>query len=393
VLLWELISGRPLYPPSGRDEWTKALSEKVPAAPSQSNKEVPLELDTVMRKLLDADLFKRYETSEATAFDLDKVLKFQFPEFSAGDFFDFCAKQLKPFRASEEATKVDQVSEEVTKAMATPAAAGPVIELATQQTEISGSIVTPPPVRTPVPGAPRREVTQDTPVGERSLMRTSRTAQMRARMNELNRSEKEEGDNGWLFQKGFLKTAVTVGGLLLVLSPIFGSKALHKLRGSKGADKARVTASTSKAASLRFTSDQSGFEVMVNGQPVANLDEKFDVPVGEMLDIRVNKAGYDEIRFERALAAGETVDIPINFAGLQTYGTLSIQADPTSTVRVVQDNTVVLKNEGPIGGTRLPTGRYLVEAENPAIGFRHSEEVELEPGMLVKRDLTRKLKR
>jgi serine/threonine protein kinase/Flp pilus assembly protein TadD len=75
--LYELLTLRPAFEGSDRQELLRQIASEEPAAPGRLNKAVPAELETVVLKALDKRPEDRYGTAQELADDLERFLKYE----------------------------------------------------------------------------------------------------------------------------------------------------------------------------------------------------------------------------------------------------------------------------------------------------------------------------
>jgi hypothetical protein len=287
ALLWGLLAGRPLYPPSPREEWIRVLNEKTPPPASQANPESPSELDGILAKLLDRDFRLRYELGERATNDLLAVLKFRYPDFTPAEFAAFCRASAGTFRdrylafvegkvGAAEQTRAIEHPQPKPKPAAAPSTA-PTITLEKPR----------PAARTfaPVEG-PRPNIHQESLLFDKILSAQG------------------------------MKIAAGIGLALLLAMPFVGPKALNRFRVQRAvANQGRAHAPELKAT-LHLYSKETDFAVEIDGKPADVVEGAVTVPANKDIQIVAKKEGYEDIENETALMPGEDYSINLEFKRL-----------------------------------------------------------------------------
>lgn len=290
--LWELLAARPLFPPCDREEWLRMLIEKTPPPPSQSNPEIPAEVDAIVAKLLDRDLFLRYELGEKIAQDLGAVLKFRFPDFQTGDFLNACAKPLEPFReryrrsleaGSAETRILDEAETKVLDDAET--------KILAQDSEVT------------------TEISHET-VADASLY-VQKTSSLRISpvivpTPAFTHDEPEEPASFW----ESVPIYGTIVTFCLISMVVLGQQIYKRSQASR--TPAHATAKTGRGT-LHFVSHESDYAVEVNGSRVDVFLNEADVPADREIVVRATKPGYDTIEITTRLISGETLELPLDF--------------------------------------------------------------------------------
>jgi serine/threonine protein kinase len=295
ALLWELISGRALFPACSREENVRILSEKNPPPPSQTRADTPAELDAVMAKLLDRDLHLRYELAETATQDITAVLKFRYPEFKAADFTTFCRENLAA-ALEEYKTSVDRASNsnEATKIIENSPPA-----------RMAGS-----PIAVPVAAAVQAQATPlDTSTEKVNVALLKWAPQQPAT------SEEAHPIDGF-FTSGPIKAALAAFLLVLFSLPFAVPRVLHHTKGQRDLARQKAMKAMEKSAILVFKTQETDFSIKVNGAEATLSQGTITVTANQELNVVVEKPGYEEIQVTTQLMPNEEFTIPLEFKKL-----------------------------------------------------------------------------
>jgi serine/threonine protein kinase len=280
VILWELITGRALFPACAPEESARILSEKIPPPPSQARGDIPKELDAVLSKLLDRDRHLRYELGEKAAQDMNAVLKFRFPEFRPSDFGSFCKENLgaplEVFKKTIE--RPDRASDE-TKILTAPD-----IRSLPSATKIL--------IEKPVVNQPREPAPH--------LIASYATAPANT-----------------LFSSYAIKVGGAIGAAALLALPFVVPHFSDHGKVKREIAQKKITKGIEKLANLHFSGTDSDYEVIVNGKIVEVIDGIAAVAANQDLNVVVRKPGFEEIQLDTQLMEGEDFNVPLSFRALR----------------------------------------------------------------------------
>lgn len=317
ALLWELLAGGPLYEAKDKEAWLKKLGGKA-LPPSQMNPDVPPEADAIAVKLLEPDIYQRYQLADELIADLTRVLKEYNPGYAFTDFLEFCRENIDaPVEAEKrERSQLTQTAATATIATATIATTA---NSATTATNAATSTVATATIAAPAQSeaATSTNIQVAQLAEERSAWNpeasrnTGRILRMKSQVAMFANRPEESG--GQLLSLFSLKTALGFLMVILILAPFYGDKILKKARSLSGKEAARSTASLPKTASLRFWSNEPDFMFVVNDIPVAVENDRADVPAGVKLQIFLSKPGFEDIYLERTYTGGEVENLEIEF--------------------------------------------------------------------------------
>lgn len=125
---------------------------------------------------------------------------------------------------------------------------------------------------------------------------------------------------------------------------------------------------------VEIETDVVGFEVLVDGNLVQTVDNKFDAPEGRS-EIEIRKMGFEPYVVAIVAASGSPNTIRPVFAQEKQKGFLSYETSPDAKLSLYQGEKMVMEKNTPFRGLSLPAGTYKAVLENTFIGIRIEEEV------------------
>ena len=147
--------------------------------------------------------------------------------------------------------------------------------------------------------------------------------------------------------------------------------------------------------------DLGNTRITVNAQPIDTAQRKALVPMGELIELRVDRPGYASFRQEFSIKEADVgtaqewaKDVKLE---PMKYGKFSLDSVPSfadvKIVRIDQEGrspsskepaneTLALKT--PFIGEKLPAGNYRVIIENKALGMEKDFTVKIEEGKEVR---------
>ena len=436
IVLWELLTGKRLFVSEGDNEFQvlKMIEScnSVVKMPSSINPDVPRELDMIVMQALARDRKKRFQSGEDMARALRKLLAVEFSDFGPSDLSVFVKKlfhelivddrkQLQHLNtraeeliqlggsekdeAEDTAVSLKSAPDEKAKAkekekerehtrMSANVSMGDKFDRSQITDAVRIEVAGQPqrqmkvPVARPQPGAPQQTTHQP-------VQRHQNTASM-VIPKPIPVTDRQSSSGG-----GFLKVALSLGvvgfaGYYGYTNYYLKMSAPHAATTPTTTAPTRVASGQGKQMPVRVRLFPDGniskTRVTINSQ-IFDLEKGIlDVPVGEPLEIIVDRPGFITYRKEFTLREDEvasskewSLDVKLE---PMVYGTLSISTRPSvADVRIVNldqgtrglaQEPVILKT--PVYQEKLPAGHYNITVRNDLLSVEKTFQVEVQEG-------------
>ena len=404
IVLWELLTGKRLFVAEGENEFQvlKMIEScnTFVKPPSRYNPEVSKELDEIVMKALNRDLKKRFQSGEEFARALRKLLAVQFSDFGPSDISTFIKKlfhdaivedrkQIQQLNAQAEeliALGIPKVNEtEVKKEIEKPkeeTRVTPYIGDKFDKSQLTNAD------KLEVAGQAQRQMKVSGPKVAPQQGKVTPVRRPGTQSIQLESVSSDASGSFGLF-KGMIAFAA-LGALAFFVYPYFQTKKADESYAQ------RTLATNAKQIALKFRffpdGDLSKTKVTVNSQPIDLNSNKIDVPMGELIEVSVERSGFISYRKEFTIKESEAGDakewnLDVKLEPM-VYGTITLSTKPAlADVTIVSldqrspassARPLVLKT--PIYREKLPAGSYKVIIKNEVLGVEKTFQVEIKEG-------------
>lgn len=411
IVLWELLTGKRLFVAEGENEFQvlKMIEScnTFVKPPSFHNPEVSKELDAIVLQALARDPRKRFQSGEEMGRALRKVLATQYSDFGPSDLSQFVKKlfhelivddrkQLQQLNARAEelialggTTKTDTVNTGASKPGSSPAAKTGKEEHTRiaqgfmgdkfDQAQLKSS------EKVDFGQSPKNQVK----IAQRSIVTPVKTA---PKVQPIRTSNADfDSDAG---SSGGFKSVI---GLALVLGLAYWGYQSWNKRGSRNLASpvavAPLPAHTSVAKlQVRIfpDGDLSKTRATVNSNVIDLNSGVIEVPIGEPLELVVDRTGFETYREEFTVQEGDLTSGREHLKQIKlepmAYGLLSISTQPSiAQVSIVRlggshDRKPAFQLSTPIEQEKLPAGQYRITIRNDVLNIQKVIQVELKEG-------------
>ena len=422
IVLWELLTGKRLFAAEGDNEFQvlKMIESCTTFVkpPSTINPEVPPELDAIVMQALTRDTKKRFQNGEEMARALRKLLAVQYSDFGPSDLSNFTKKlfqdlivedrkQLQQLNAraeelielgkvqvignqsglpvepqAKDATRVAYMGNKFDKSQITSA----------DKLEISSR----PPqnqMKIPASGKNNRESTQS---GFSQSAGSKKTNTGISRPVPVDAAS-DSSSLGGIFRMTLILGGLSAAGFFAYqhfIDPQAGNVA-HEDR-SLASQPLSAQADQTKNADLKLRlfpdGDLSKTHVTINSAPYDLNSGEGKIPVGDLVELVVERPGFVTFRKEFSVKAADlvngkdyTLDIKLEPT---VYGTFTLSTQPE-----VADVTIISLDQGnngtsqkpvvlttPLYQEKLPIGHYKVMVKNKTLNVEKTFQIEIKDG-------------
>ena len=416
IVLWELLTGKRLFVAEGDNEFQvlKMIEScnTFVKPPSKYNPDVPKELDEVVLRALTRDVKKRYQSADELARALKKILAVQYSEFSPSDLSHFIKKLFHDLIV-EDRKQIQQLNARAEELITLGLA--PIKEAIITQTGPGTGSAVPAKDQTRISnfignkfdksqingadklemaGQPQRQMKVARP---QSAPGTGQNAQRKTHSQPTPVDHEASKTSSFGVFKAMMAVAA-IGGIVFYGYPFL--KAANTLPGNSTADRAPSEAKPAivngKTVALKFRvfpdGDISKTKVTVNAQPVDLASNQIDVPVGDLVEVVVERTGFVGFRKEFTIKEAELGDakewnLDVKLEPM-VYGTITLSTKPALADVVIVSldqrspassiKPLVLKT--PIYREKLPAGNYKIMIKNEVLGIEKTIQVEIKEG-------------
>ncbi|MBS1960295.1 MAG: serine/threonine protein kinase [Bdellovibrionales bacterium] len=406
IVLWELLTGKRLFVAEGENEFQvlKMIEScnTFVKPPSTYNTEISRELDMIVMQALARDPRKRFQTGEEMARALRKVLAHQFSDFGPSDLSQFVKKLFHELIVDDrkQLQMLNSRAEEL-------------IALGTQDTQTKTDAAVSAPAK-PAGHADHTRVAQNF-MGDKfdkSQMKSAERLEINGPKNQLKvpirgpqatrtgpqvvrptahvRQEYDPYPN----QAGPVKGLVglIVAGLALFFA--YNQWSSHREVAPAPTVKSLPVSTNNVKFRLRIFPDNgvSKTRATINSQVIDMRTGAIEVPMGESLELVVERPGFETLRKEFTVKDDDLNDnkemtMQVKLEPM-AYGLLSISTQPAlaqvSIVNIDQGSTGNRKPayslSTPIELEKLPAGHYQITIRNDLLNVQKTIQVEIKEG-------------
>lgn len=426
IVLWELLTGKRLFVAEGDNEFQvlKMIEScnTFVKPPSSINPEIPKELDAIVAQALTRDPQKRFQTGEELARALRKLLATQYSDFGPSDLSSFTKKlfhdlivedrkqlqqlnaraeelialgQMEPAAPSSSLNPADQPPKEATRV----AYMGDKFDKSQFNSADKLEITARPQNQMKVPAASGTNANKERTQSSITTSNSRRTNTGIARPVPVN--PESESSFGGIFKFAMALGVISAGGFFAYQQYFRASSPTVSREERSLAGQALPVPVNSgatniaNAANLRIhlfpDGDLSKARVTVNAAPYDLAVGSAKIPVGDLLEVVVDRPGFVTFRKEftvkQADLSGEDYALDIKLEPT-VYGTFTLSTQPevadVTIVSLDQGNngtsqkSVVLKT--PIYQEKLPVGHYKVIVKNDLLNVEKTFQIEIKEG-------------
>lgn len=403
IVFWELLAGKRLFNgETDSDCINKLLREEIPP-PSTYNEKIPRDLDAIVMKALERDLYKRYQLAQEFHRDVHFFLQSRFPGYGPSDVQKLVQQHLSDELNKEEQTIRQRYKmepeEEVSEEMELPEEKGE-----GEDTHIALKFEAgPPPIESQWKKNYRAPV--ESVRSSRSLNRVE------------NYRDRESSTSSIPFAKivGLFIVALLAyqffypkaSGHQKVMRWKDQAVAYIKLKTQKSHSNVNPIPAAQRSISseeeekpvfsdpnktpYQLVTNNIGYTIYVNGTYADILSNSFLIPKNAPVSIRAELPGHEPIEWTHT-----PKDKPFRelaFVKSKDKGVLSFLTTPSAEIRLFDEaGNSVLEGETPIEGYSIPAGTYRVVIENSLIGHKSEMKVTIEKSKTTRVNRTLKEK-
>lgn len=389
IVFWELLAGKRLFNGETDAECINMLLREPIPPPSTYNDKIPRDLDAIVMKALERDLYKRYQLAQEFHRDVHFFLQSRFPGYGPSDVQKLVQQHLSTELNKEEETIRQRYKlepeEEKSGEMELPENAG-----GGEETHIALKFESgPPPIENQWKKNYRAPV---------ESVRSSRS---------LNRIEsyrvKESSGSSLPFGKlvGLFLIALLAYQFFYPKAPghqkvmRWKEQAVTYIQAKRQKADSKVspvaTASRSPASEeeekpifsdpnkipYELATNNIGYTIYVNGTYADVLSNTFLIPKNAPAAIRAELPGHEPIEWTH-----NPKDKPwreLAFVKSKDKGVLFFLTTPSAEIKILDESgNTVLEGETPIEGYSIPAGTYRALIENSLIGHKSEMKITVE---------------
>ncbi len=389
IVFWEMLTGRRLFNGETDAECINMLLREPIPFPSDINKQIPKDLDAIVMKALERDIYKRYQLAQELHRDVHYFLQSRYPGYGPTDIQAMVREYLGDEVDKEEETirqRFQLEPEADDNAPPTEIDRNPVLPTEDSRSKGTGLKFE--------SGAP---IIEDK--WRKNYRPKSDSVRFSNTLKQIAYDKRQESSGGFPFGKAI---AVFILGLLAY--QFFYPKAPGHSKVMKWKEQAVTALSTWKQKSTtperpkvipartlseeesesvfsdpnktiyQIATNKIGYTIYVNGAYADILSNSFLIPKNAPALIRAELPGYETIEWSHSPKDKPWKDL--NFVKSKDKGVLYFATTPSADLKIIDESgNVVLEMESPIEGYSLVAGNYRVLIENSLIG--HKSEIKL----------------
>lgn len=122
----------------------------------------------------------------------------------------------------------------------------------------------------------------------------------------------------------------------------------------------------------------TNYEVEVNGRWTPVIEHRVEVPAGRSTNLRIRKDKFETLERVVFAAAGEVTPVTLKFVAERKKGFLSVFTVPQARLLIYEGDSLVFDGRTPVEGKNWPVGQFRVVLENDLIGVRDEQAIMVE---------------
>lgn len=426
VVLWELLTGKPLFVADSEFELLELVRNAKVDPPSQHNPKVPPQLDAILLKALNRVRDLRYQDADSFQKDLHEFLYSFEARFNPTQI----AQHVKNLFTSD--IDADRIQLQVALGLAAS-----VSEPTVNTRTVAGTGSTDPGSFAPLPDSektiipekekpkeplvemdegPRKPTTKPgfgTKPGFKTLSgapsyRVAQSSRLMYAMKKQAMLSEPAPEEGMHFHWKIVIALLVLGICGLGATKIKGVKEwrpfAHSRFNNESGDKrpassvpkineeaqAKANAADSDTYGFLEFEHEAGakFDVYINGERVKEgPDGRYTAPVGTLLLVEVLRLGYEDIQLRPELSSSVPLRLQLSFVPERTKGFLSLRVKPGTFVGLYLEGNLIYETVGSIERQSFATGKYKAVVENKTTNWSNEAEFEISESKPVKIDL------
>ncbi len=395
IVFWEMLTGRRLFNGETDAECINILLREPIPFPSDINKQVPKDLDAIVMKALERDLYKRYQLAQELHRDVHYYLQSRYPGYGPTEVQAFVQEYLSEEIQKEEETIRQRFQLE------------PEAEDGDDNSDIQkGSAMNPLSTGSNLKfevGAPTIE-----DKWKKNYRSKSDTVRYSNTLKQIAYEKNQETSGGFPFGKALVAFIIGILAYQFFYAKAPGHQKMMKWKEhvvatygnwkQKAASPQKTGATPTRSLSeeevesvfsdpnktvFQVSTNKIGYTIYVNGVYADILSNSFLIPKNAPALIRAELPGHETI--EWSYSPKEKPWRELNFVKSKDKGVLFFATTPNADLKIIDEaGNVVLEMESPVEGHSLAAGNYRVLIENSLIGHKSEVKVAIEKSKTVR---------